>query len=201
MSPQRRNAVFLLQSLFHCALQGAVFVMIISLFPHHCLSLESFSKHFCDPQVRTWVLTVQGGSPGGQRAAGPRGGERSYLCFLLLQFFSTRSLVQPLGRPTVLFTGQMCLLCLVKCRSCYLKSLLRMDSASVIFLQGKRFATQSIIWVIYCEMLAWILDLMKENNPGKHKTHTACCPFCLTGGRFPTYTWKFFGSWGADGEE
>lgn len=88
----------------------------------------------------------------------------------------------------------MCLLCLVKCCSCYWKSLLRMDLDPVIFLQGQRFATQSIIWMIYCEMLACTLDIMKENTPGKHKICAACRRFCLTAGRFPTYTWKFFGS-------
>lgn len=35
---------------------------------------------------------------------------------------------------------------------------------------------------------------MKENTHGKHKICAACRRFCLTAGRFSTYTWKFFGS-------
>lgn len=167
--------------------------MFVSLFPWPLFTTSIFLK------ALLWPVCEDGSShpPGvalevkGLLDQGEGRGATYAFCFynFFYQEFGTA-----IGWPTVLFTGQMCLLCLVKCCSCYLKSLLRMDLDPVIFLQGQRFTTQSIIWMIYCEMLACILDIMKVNTPGKHKICAACRRFCLTAGRFPTYTWKFFGS-------
>jgi hypothetical protein len=38
--------------------------------------------------------------------------------------------------------------------------------------------------MICCQMLAWILNILKENDPGMYKIFTACCLFHLTWGNF-----------------
>lgn len=46
-----------------------------------------------------------------------------------------------------------------------------------ILYQDKCLTKQSILQITHYQMLAWILNILKENDPGKYKIFTACCLF------------------------